>query len=69
VSCKSLTKKFQGVTAVNRLNLSIYENEILCFLGHNGAGKTTTLNLLTGIYPITSGSASGMLQTYSCSII
>lgn len=28
--------------------MDIYENEILCLLGHNGAGKTTLINLLNG---------------------
>ena len=33
---------------LNGLNLTIYENEILCILGGNGAGKTTTLKIMSG---------------------
>lgn len=37
-----------GVVAVDRVNLDIYEGEITALLGHNGAGKTTTMSILTG---------------------
>lgn len=30
------------------MSLSLYKDEIFCFLGHNGAGKTTSLNVLMG---------------------
>jgi hypothetical protein len=43
------------VLAVDGLNLTIKEGELFCLLGHNGAGKTTTINMLTGLYPPTSG--------------
>ena len=33
----------------------IQEGQILGLIGPNGAGKTTFFNLLTGIYPVTSG--------------
>ncbi|XP_074118834.1 retinal-specific phospholipid-transporting ATPase ABCA4 isoform X3 [Sminthopsis crassicaudata] len=46
---------FQGKPAVDRLNITFYENQITAFLGHNGAGKTTTMNILTGLIPPTSG--------------
>jgi len=41
--------------AVNGLNVSMYDSEITCLLGHNGAGKSTTISILTGLYPPTSG--------------
>jgi ABC-2 type transport system ATP-binding protein len=44
------------VNAVQDVNLSIEEGEIVGFLGPNGAGKTTTLKMLTGILYPTSGS-------------
>ena len=43
-----MSKKFGSFTAVNNMNLSLYNNQIFCFLGHNGAGKTTSLNVLMG---------------------
>lgn len=41
--------------AVNHLNLTLYESQITCLLGHNGAGKTSTISVLTGLFPPTSG--------------
>ena len=52
---RGLTKKFQTTTAVDNLNLDIFEGEIFALLGHNGAGKTTTISMLTGLLPVTSG--------------
>jgi ABC-type multidrug transport system ATPase subunit len=43
--------------AVNDLSLTIQQNEIFCLLGHNGAGKTTLINILTGLFPASSGDA------------
>ena len=49
-------KRFGNFTAVDHLSLNLYENEILCLLGHNGAGKTTTISVLTGLLDKTAGS-------------
>ncbi|CAL1281881.1 unnamed protein product, partial [Larinioides sclopetarius] len=61
VVMKNLSKEFHtGLTsklAVNNVSLNIYEGQITALLGHNGAGKTTTINILTGMYAPTSGSA------------
>ncbi|GAB1288076.1 Retinal-specific phospholipid-transporting ATPase ABCA4 [Apodemus speciosus] len=57
VCVKNLVKVFEhcGRPAVDRLNITFYENQITAFLGHNGAGKTTTWSILTGLLPPTSG--------------
>ncbi|CAL1281889.1 unnamed protein product [Larinioides sclopetarius] len=59
---KNLSKEFRsGLTskyAVNNVSLNIYQGQITALLGHNGAGKTTTINILTGLFTPTSGSAS-----------
>ena len=52
---KRLTKKFGGLTAVNRVDLSVEEGKITALIGPNGSGKTTYFNLLTGIYPPNEG--------------
>jgi ATP-binding cassette subfamily A (ABC1) protein 3 len=44
-----------GKTALNGLNLNIYNNEIFALLGHNGAGKSTLISILSGLYEATAG--------------
>jgi ABC-2 type transport system ATP-binding protein len=58
IETKNLTKKFNGLTAVDNLNLQINEGEIFGLLGPNGAGKTTTLLMLTTLKKPTSGTAT-----------
>ena len=53
-----LTMKFGGVTALNNVDLEIYEGEILALIGPNGAGKTTVFNVITGVYQATSGTVA-----------
>lgn len=50
-----VTMRFGGLTAVNRVNLLLNENEILGLIGPNGAGKTTIFNMITGIYTPSAG--------------
>jgi branched-chain amino acid transport system ATP-binding protein len=52
---KSVTIKFGGVTALDQLNFQVNEGEICALIGPNGAGKTTVFNVVTGVYPVTSG--------------
>ncbi|XP_055936421.1 retinal-specific phospholipid-transporting ATPase ABCA4-like [Argiope bruennichi] len=49
---------FRTKLAVNDLSLNIYQGQITALLGHNGAGKTTTINILTGLYEPTTGTAT-----------
>jgi len=55
-----LTKKFDGLVAVNGINLGIKEGELFSLLGPNGAGKTTTINMLCCLLEPTAGTASIM---------
>lgn len=52
---RHLTRQFGGLRAIGDLSLSVTKGEILGVIGPNGAGKTTFFNLLTGIYPPSSG--------------
>jgi ABC-2 type transport system ATP-binding protein len=49
VETSNLSKNYNGLAAVNKLNLRIEEGEIYGFLGPNGAGKTTTILMLLGL--------------------
>ena len=50
-----LTRNFGGLTAVFEADLHLDEGELIGLIGPNGAGKTTLFNLLTGVYPPSSG--------------
>jgi len=51
----AMTKRFGGLTAVDRVSFQIGKGEIFSLIGPNGAGKTTLFNSITGIYSPTSG--------------
>jgi ABC-type uncharacterized transport system ATPase subunit len=55
VEMKSITKKFPGVVANDKIDFSLKKGEIHVLLGENGAGKTTLMNILYGLYQPTSG--------------
>ena len=50
-----LTKAYDGVKAVDSLNLSVEDGDVFGFLGHNGSGKTTTMGMMIGEIEPTSG--------------
>ena len=52
---KNLTKDFGGLRAVDNLNLSIDEGQILGLIGPNGAGKSTAFNCIAGVYSPSEG--------------
>lgn len=57
IRTEQLTRKFDDLTAVDRLTLSVAEGEIFGLVGPDGAGKTTTMRLLTAILEPTAGDA------------
>lgn len=52
-----LTKQFNGLVAVDKLNIAVEKGEVFGLLGPNGAGKTTTISMLCTILKPTSGAA------------
>lgn len=55
IEVSHLSKKYGRLLAVNDVNFTVNDGEILGFLGPNGAGKSTTMNILTGYIPMTEG--------------
>jgi ABC-type sugar transport system ATPase subunit len=58
VVIRNLNKKFDGVHAVNDVNLQIRDKEFLVLVGPSGCGKTTTLRMVAGLESITAGEIS-----------
>lgn len=53
---RGLTRRFGGLTAVDRFDVDVNEGEIVSLVGPNGAGKTTVFNLISGVLKPTAGS-------------
>ena len=53
---RGLTRRFGGLTAVDRFEVDVNEGEIVSLVGPNGAGKTTVFNLISGVLRPTAGS-------------
>jgi ABC-type branched-subunit amino acid transport system ATPase component len=52
---RQVSRHFGGVRAVDALSLTVGEGEIVGLIGPNGSGKSTTVNLVSGLFPLTSG--------------
>ncbi len=57
ISAEHLVRRFGQFTAVNDVSFRVEKGEIFGFLGPNGSGKTTVIKMLTGLLPLSSGSA------------
>ncbi len=55
---REASKRFGGLLANDRMNLTVKAGEILALIGPNGAGKSTMFNGISGVDPVTSGSVS-----------
>ena len=47
---REITKRFPGVTALDRVDLDLYRGEIHALVGENGAGKSTLIKILSGVH-------------------
>ena len=55
VRMRQITKRFGGVTALDKVDLTAYAGEVLAIVGDNGAGKSTLIKILTGVHQPTDG--------------
>jgi branched-chain amino acid transport system ATP-binding protein len=55
LSCHGLTRRFDGVVALDALNLEVEAGSVLGLIGPNGSGKTTFFNVVTGLFPANAG--------------
>ena len=52
----TITKRFGGVVANNEVSFTVEEGQIVGLIGPNGAGKSTMFNMISSIFPPTTGS-------------
>ena len=57
IEAEGLTKRYDGVAAVDHVSFQVSRGEIFGLLGPNGAGKTTTILMLLGLTDLTEGEA------------
>lgn len=57
IETMGLTRRFNNITAVDDVNLTVDQGEIFGLLGPNGAGKSTFISMLCTILKPTSGTA------------
>ena len=50
IELKNVTKRFGGITALNRASLYVNKGEVVGLIGDNGAGKSTLIKTLVGVY-------------------
>lgn len=52
---RGISRAFGGLTALRDFSFSVAPGELVALIGPNGAGKTTAFNVITGVYPPSSG--------------
>jgi len=62
--CQDLVKRYEDVTAVDRLNLEVHRGECFGLLGPNGAGKTTTVEIFEGLLTPDGGTVEVLGQSW-----
>ena len=55
IEVKEITVRYGGITALDRVSLSIPDGKMISIVGANGAGKSTTINAISGMVPLSGG--------------
>ena len=50
IELDKVTKRFGGITALNKASLQVTKGEVVGLIGDNGAGKSTLIKTLVGVY-------------------
>ena len=58
IELKNVSKKFGGITALNKASLHVNQGEVVGLIGDNGAGKSTLIKTLVGVYSPDEGKIS-----------
>jgi ABC-2 type transport system ATP-binding protein len=58
LEARSLTKRYGGTLAVDKVSFQVNRGEIVGYLGPNGSGKSTTVNIVVGLLEPTSGAVT-----------
>ena len=58
LACAGLTRRFGGLVALDRIDFTVGESEIVGLIGPNGSGKTTLFNVVTGLYAADAGTVA-----------
>jgi branched-chain amino acid transport system permease protein len=56
LQCRDIEKRFGGLVALGGVSLDVRRGEILALVGPNGSGKSTLINMISGHFPLSSGS-------------
>ena len=65
LKCSEVSKRFGGLQALKKVDLTVKEHEIAGLVGPNGSGKSTLLNLISGVYKPDSGKITFLDQDIS----
>lgn len=63
LKCENISKKYNGHTILDNINLSVMKGEIIAFVGSNGCGKSTLIRILSGLTKPSGGSIRTSLNT------
>jgi simple sugar transport system ATP-binding protein len=55
VRMENIVRRFGTITALDGVDFTVNQREVVGLLGDNGAGKSTLIKVLTGVHPPTSG--------------